>query len=57
MVADRSYLSVDAHHAHMVWHPWYKAQSPEVLAEAYGLCTKGNAIMLLNLATDNTGRI
>ncbi len=39
------------------WHPWYKPQSPEVIAEAYQLCMKGNANMLLNLAPDNTGQI
>ncbi len=39
------------------WHPWYKPQSPEVIAEAYRLCMKGNANMLMNMAPDNTGRI
>lgn len=39
------------------WHPWYKPQSPEVIAEAYRLCMKGNANMLLNMAPDNTGRL
>lgn len=39
------------------WHPWYKPQSPEVIAEAYRLCMKGNGNMLLNMAPDNTGRL
>jgi alpha-L-fucosidase len=39
------------------WHPWYKPQSPEVIAKAYRLCMKGNANMLLNLAPDNTGQL
>ena len=39
------------------WHPWYKPQSPEVIAEACRLCMKGNANMLLNIAPDNTGRL
>lgn len=39
------------------WHPWYKAQSPEVIAQAYRDCMRGNANLLLNLAPDNTGRI
>lgn len=39
------------------WHPWYKPQSPKVIAEAYQLCMKGNANMLLNMAPDNTGRL
>jgi alpha-L-fucosidase len=39
------------------WHPWYKPQSPEVIAEAYKLCMKGNANMLLNMAPDQTGQI
>lgn len=39
------------------WHPWYKPQSAEVIAEAYRLCLRGNANMLLNMAPDHTGRI
>lgn len=39
------------------WHPWYKPQSPEIIAEAYRLCMKGNANLLLNMAPDNTGRL
>jgi len=39
------------------WHPWYKMQSPEVLAQAYRLCMKGNANLLMNLAPDNSGRL
>ena len=39
------------------WHPWYKPQSPEVIAQAYRDCMQGNANMLLNMAPDNTGRI
>jgi alpha-L-fucosidase len=39
------------------WHPWYKTQSPEAIAEAYHDCMKGNANLLLNLAPDNTGRL
>ncbi|HEY4008567.1 MAG TPA: alpha-L-fucosidase [Acidobacteriaceae bacterium] len=39
------------------WHPWYKPQSPEVIAEAYKLCMRGNANMLMNMAPDNTGQI
>jgi alpha-L-fucosidase len=39
------------------WHPWYQPQAPEVLAEAYRLCRKGNTNLLLNLAPDNTGRL
>lgn len=39
------------------WHPWYKPQAPEVIAEAYRDCMRGNANLLLNLAPDNTGRL
>jgi hypothetical protein len=39
------------------WHPWYQPQKPEVIAEAWRLCRKGNANLLLNLAPDNTGRL
>ncbi len=39
------------------WHPWYKPRSPEVIAQAYRDCMKGNANLLLNLAPDNTGRL
>ena len=39
------------------WHPWYKPQSPEVIAQAYRDCMRGNSNLLLNLAPDNTGRI
>lgn len=39
------------------WHPWYKPQSANVIAEAYRDCMKGNANLLLNLAPDNTGRL
>lgn len=39
------------------WHPWYKPQSAEVLAEAYRLCVRGKANLLMNLAPDNTGRL
>lgn len=39
------------------WHPWYKMQSPEVLAHAYRDCMSGNANLLMNLAPDHTGRL
>ena len=39
------------------WHPWYKPQGPEVIAEAYHDCMSKNANLLMNLAPDNTGRI
>lgn len=39
------------------WHPWYKPQSPEVIAESYHACMRRNSNLLLNLAPDNTGRI
>ena len=39
------------------WHPWYKPQSAEVIAQAYRDCMRGNANLLLNLAPDNTGRL
>ena len=39
------------------WHPWYKTQSADVIAQAYRACMKGNSNLLLNLAPDNTGRI
>jgi len=39
------------------WHPWYRAQRPEIIAEAYRECMGRNANLLLNLAPDNTGRI
>ena len=39
------------------WHPWYRAQPPEIIAEAYRDCMRRNANLLLNLAPDNTGRI
>jgi alpha-L-fucosidase len=40
-----------------VWHPYYKPQPPEVIAEAYRLVMNGNSNLLLNMAPDNTGRI
>ena len=39
------------------WHPWYKPQKPEVIAESYRICMEHNANLLLNMAPDNTGRI
>ena len=39
------------------WHPWYKTQNAEVIAESYQLCMSANANLLLNLTPDNTGRI
>ncbi len=39
------------------WHPWYKMQSPEVLAHAYHDCMGANANLLMNLAPDQTGRL
>lgn len=40
-----------------VWHPYYKPQPAEVIAEAYRLVMKGNSNLLLNMAPDKTGRI
>jgi alpha-L-fucosidase len=39
------------------WHPWYKPQSAEVIAEAYWLCMRAKSNLMVNLAPDNTGRI
>ena len=39
------------------WHPWYKPQKPEVIAESYRICMEHNANLLVNMAPDNTGRI
>lgn len=39
------------------WHPWYKPQSPEVIAEAHWLCMRAKSNIMVNLAPDNTGRI
>ena len=53
----RTALSADAVDAHLVLAPVVPPQAPEVLAEAYRLCRKGNTNLLLNLAPDNTGRL
>ena len=39
------------------WHPWYKTQSAEVIAESYRICMSANANLLLNLTPDSTGRL
>ncbi|HEV2136069.1 MAG TPA: alpha-L-fucosidase [Terracidiphilus sp.] len=39
------------------WHPWYKPQKPEVIAESYRICMEHNANLLLNLAPDQAGQI